>query len=240
FVQDLLLWSTSEFGYVRLGDGFVQASSIMPQKRNPVAFEHARAIASKALGQAQAVVLCVHNTPFGDIVDTEDDLQPLVSSAFRDATRVVKLLTAAMKTVAFDAAALEARAGEGWATLTELADSLVRDHGLPFKTAHAIATSVMNGRRERPGAPLSSLVAEASAGLHGTTLVYSEADLERLLSPRNFVTVRRTLGGPAPEETARAAATSRRELAADRDWRVERVQALAEAEKRLAGRCAAL
>ena len=85
FVQDLLLWCTAEFGYLRLADGFVQSSSIMPQKRNPVALEHARAIGSKALGQAGAITLSVHNTPFGDIVDTEDDLQPLVASMFRDA-----------------------------------------------------------------------------------------------------------------------------------------------------------
>ena len=84
-VQDLLLWCTAEFGYLRLGDGFVQVSSIMPQKRNPVALEHARSIGSKALGQATAVMLSVHNTPFGDIVDTEDDLQPLVHQTFRDA-----------------------------------------------------------------------------------------------------------------------------------------------------------
>ena len=94
-VQDLLLWCTLEFGYLRLADGFVQASSIMPQKRNPVALEHARAIASKALGQAGAVMLAVHNTPFGDVVDTEDDLQPLVASMFRDATRAVVLVDAA-------------------------------------------------------------------------------------------------------------------------------------------------
>src|SRR5436309_253367 len=127
FVQDLLLWGTSEFGYVRFGDGFVQSSSIMPQKRNPVAIEHARAIGSKALGQAQAVFTSVHNTPFGDIVDTEDDLQPLVFSMFRDATRSVKLVAAAMATAEFDATSLESRAAEGWTTLTELADTLVRD-----------------------------------------------------------------------------------------------------------------
>ena len=56
FVQDLLLWCTVEFGYLRLADGFVQSSSIMPQKRNPVALEHARAIGSKALGQASAII----------------------------------------------------------------------------------------------------------------------------------------------------------------------------------------
>jgi len=77
FVQDLLLWSTAEFDYVRLGDGFVQGSSIMPQKRNPVALEHARVIGSKAVGQAQAVMTAVHNTPFGDINDTEAEFNRL-------------------------------------------------------------------------------------------------------------------------------------------------------------------
>ena len=55
-VQDLLLWGTMEFGYLRLADGFVQSSSIMPQKRNPVALEHARGIGSQAVGQAQAII----------------------------------------------------------------------------------------------------------------------------------------------------------------------------------------
>ena len=110
FVQDLLLWGTREFSYVRFGDGFVQCSSIMPQKRNPVAIEHARAIGSKALGQAQAIVVTIHNTPFGDVVDTEDDLQPLVSSTFRDAMRAVRLVAAAMQTAEFDPERLEARA----------------------------------------------------------------------------------------------------------------------------------
>src|SRR5207244_9636414 len=150
FVQDLLLWSTAELSYVRFGDGFVQGSSIMPQKRNPVAIEHARAIGSKALGQAQAIVLTVHNTPFGDIVDTEDDLQPLVFTMFRDATRAVKLVAAAMATAEFDAAALEARADDGWTTLTELADTLAREHGVPFKTAHAIAGRLMAARQADP------------------------------------------------------------------------------------------
>src|SRR4029453_14691621 len=101
-----------EFGYLRLADGFVQGSSIMPQKRNPVALEHARAIASKALGQAAGLVLAVHNTPFGDIVDTEDDLQPLVWRMFADAARAVSLVAAAMASAEFDLETLAARAGQ--------------------------------------------------------------------------------------------------------------------------------
>src|SRR5882672_5139447 len=175
FVQDLLLWCTSEFSYVRFGDGFVQSSSIMPQKRNPVAIEHARAIGSKALGQAQAVLTSVHNTPFGDIVDTEDDLQPLVFSTFRDATRAVKLIAAAMATAEFDAERLEARAADGWTTLTELADTLVRDQGLPFTSAHAIAKGLMAARECDATQSPAELLAQASREVLGSPLAYSDA-----------------------------------------------------------------
>src|SRR5262245_4160455 len=194
FLQDLLLWSTAEFSYLRLGDGYVQCSSIMPQKRNPVALEHARAIGSKALGQAQAIVTSVHNTPFGDIVDTEDDLQPLVFSTFRDATRVVKLVAAAMTTAEFDPKRLEARAGDGWTTLTELADTLVRDHRLPFKSAHGIASRLIAARQRDDKRPLSELLAQASRDVLGSPLAYSDAQLTEILSPRHLVNVRQQPG----------------------------------------------
>jgi argininosuccinate lyase len=240
FVQDLLLWSTSEFDYVRFGDGFVQSSSIMPQKRNPVAIEHARGIASKALGEAQAIFTAVHNTPFGDIVDTEDDLQPLVFAMFRDATRAVKLVAAAMATVEFDAARLEAHAADGWTTLTELADTLARDHGVPFKVAHQIAAKLIAARRIDPSAKLSTLVASATSELLGRPLAYSEDALAQILSPRHFVDVRKTIGGPAPEATAHALAVSSDQLQADQDWWRDATNALTLAEKRLADKSAAL
>src|SRR3954449_2313930 len=240
FVQDLLLWSTSEFDYVRLGDGFVQSSSIMPQKRNPVALEHARAIGSKALGQAQAIVTSVHNTPFGDIVDTEDDLQPLVFSMFRDATRTVKLVAAALRTAQFDAARLEARAGDGWTTLTELADTLVREQGIPFSAAHAISAKFVAARQHDPARRLADILREASANVLGAPLRYSEAEVTRMLSPRHFVEIRRTLGGPAPDETLRAATAAAHQLESDRGWWSNATDALARAERLLADRAAAL
>jgi argininosuccinate lyase len=240
FVQDLLLWSTAEFNYLRLGDGYVQSSSIMPQKRNPVALEHARAIGSKALGEAQAILTTVHNTPFGDIVDTEDDLQPLVFAMFRDAMRAVKLVAAAMTTAEFDAARLEARAGDGWTTLTELADTLVREHRLPFKTAHAISARLIAGKQQRPDHSIAQLLADASADLLGAPIAYSDARLAEILSPRHFVAVRRTHGGPAPEVTARAAAAANQQLDADERWWAEATSALEQAEQRLAERSARL
>ena len=240
FVQDMLLWSTGEFGYLRLGDGYVQGSSIMPQKRNPVALEHARAIGSKALGQAQAIVLAAHNTPFGDIVDTEDDLQPLVLAMFRDATRTVTLVAAAMSSAEFDAKKLEARAGDGWSTLTELADTLAREHGMPFRKAHAIAAHFVGGHQRHPDRSMAELMTDASTEILGVPLAYTEAQLAKILSPRHFVEIRKTWGGPAPDETARAAKVSRGLLESDEAWHAAATAALAQAAASLAARSAAL
>jgi argininosuccinate lyase len=242
FVQDLLLWSASEFNYLRIADGFVQCSSIMPQKRNPVALEHARAIASTGLGQGQAVVTAVHNTPFGDIVDTEDDLQPLVFSVFHDARRAVRLVAAVMATAEFDAARLEQRAAEGWTTLTELADTLVRDFNLPFGTAHAVTGRLRAVSERWPERPLSELLREAATdlGVDSSVLRYTDDQLSRILSPRHFVDVRRTLGGPAPSEAGRALAVSREALDSDMSWLRERRGLLAAATRTLTARSQAL
>ena len=232
-VQDLLLWCTMEFGYLRLADGFVQGSSIMPQKRNPVALEHARAIGSKAVGQAAGLMLAVHNTPFGDIVDTEDDLQPLVAQMFKDATRAVSLVAAAMAGAEFNVEKLAARAGEHWITITELADTLVRDHHLPFKAAHGIAARLIAGAAAAPGASLAGLLRDASMAVHGTDIAYTDAQLSEILSPKHFVEIRKTRGGPSPSETARAIAMSKAALEADDIWLAGRRAHLASAEAAL-------
>lgn len=239
FIQDLLLWGTAEFGYLRLGDGFVQPSSIMPQKRNPVAIEHARSLGSRALGEALGVIQAVHNTPFGDIVDTEDDLQPVVFSAFRDATRAIRLLGAAIRTAEFDVRTLEARASRGWITLTELADTLVRDHGVSFKTAHEIASRLQRVA-EAGGRPLAEALAEVSGQVTGTPIEYGEPDLGRILSPRHFVEGRATRGGPASGETKRALEEAGIALDADTRWTAGARAELAAAAGRLRDRSARL
>jgi argininosuccinate lyase len=239
-VQDLLLWCTPEFGYLRLSDGFVQCSSIMPQKRNPVALEHARGIASKAVGQAQAILVAVHNTPFGDIVDTEDDLQPLVASMFRDVARALTLVAAALRSAEFDVVRLEERAATGGTTLTELADHLVREHALPFKTAHAIASRLQVARCRDASVSLATTLADVSAEVLGRPLRYRDVQLQQLLSARHFVEQRTTYGGPAPAETARAGAASRAVLQQDREWLDDARAKIAAADAQLTQQAAAL
>jgi argininosuccinate lyase len=185
-------------------------------------------------------MMTVHNTPFGDVVDTEDDLQPLVASMFRDATRTLTLVAAAMRDADFDVERLAARAGVGGTTLTELADTLVRDENLPFPSAHAIAAAVLAARSDRPDAPLADVLGAASEQVIGRRLSYAEDRLRQIMSPRYFVEVRRTLGGPAPEQTTRAVAASTSALERDRaDWQARRDQ-LSAAERRLHERVRAL
>jgi len=240
FVQDLLLWCTREIGYLRLADGFVQTSSIMPQKRNPVALEHARALASKAFGQAQALATVAHNTPFGDIVDTEDDLQPLVGSMFKDATRAVGLVAAAMKDARFDANAMAARARQGGVTITELADTLAREHEMSFRTGHGIAARIVKGLRQDASANVADLLAAASREIAGKEIRLSDDALARVLSPEYFVQVRKTAGGPSADVVAAALSESQTTLARDRKAVAELLGGLQAARQRRQEAAAAL
>jgi argininosuccinate lyase len=199
-IQDLLLWSTREFGFLRLADAFVQSSSIMPQKRNPVALEHARVLSSRALGEAQAVLTCAHNTPFGDINDSEDDLQPLVFTMFTDAVRSLRLLSGAMGSAEIDQAEMARRAGKDFLTVTELADTLVRRENMSFRVAHSLVGQVVRacGRDDDP-----STIARALLALH-PDLKLAPAEIEQALDPVHFVSIRNIVGGPAPERTSEA------------------------------------
>ncbi len=215
WIQDMLLWSSVEFGFLRLSDGFVQPSSIMPQKRNPVALEHARALASKALAEASAVFQMLHNTPNADIVDIEDDVQPLVHQVFRDSGRVLALLPPLLDEARFDRRRMSARAGQGSITLTELCDTLVRDEGIAFTVAHRIARRMIALQDPPDDLAAAQALAQASLEVVGKSIDYSDRKVREILSPRNFVRVRGHRGGPAPREIARAIRQARKTLASD-------------------------
>ena len=104
----------------------------------------------------------------------------------------------------------------------------------------AITARLAAARQRDPRGPLSALLADASNESLGVRLTYSEEALAEILSPRHFVNVRRTLGGPAPEQTTRAAAASRGQLDDDQMWWRNATDALTSAERRLAQRSAAL
>ncbi len=233
-VQDLLLWCMTEFGFLRLAEGYVQTSSIMPQKRNPVSLEHTRILASKALGQAQAVLTCLHNTPFGDIVDSEDDLQPLIISAFSDAGRALRLFAGLMSHAEVDCERLRLRATGSFLTVTELADTLVRNEGVSFRQAHRLVSAAVKVAGTDDGhVKLATEVANLAPQILKRPLTMRLDALVRSLDPRNFVCVRTVPGGPAPGAVAGQIENVRRDLAKDAAWMREKRQLLERYPKRL-------
>lgn len=241
FVQDLLLWSTQEFGFLRVGDAWAQISSIMPQKRNPVAFEHARIQCSRAFAQSQAVLTCAHNTPFGDIVDSEDDLWPAVFRATEDAARSLHLLTGALADATVNATRMEALARARFITVTEVADTLVREGGLSFRQAHEVVSHAVKqcGADDSLEAIQRALESAATSLLSGP-LPLTPDQLRIALDPRHFVAVRTIDGGPAPQTVRDAIARARQQWNAQGEWHSSAQAALDQAALRLTAATAAL
>lgn len=219
FAQEFMLMAMIEFDVIRLPDGYVQGSSIMPQKRNPVALEHVRALASKSLGQSLGVMTSVHNTPFGDINDVEDDLQPLIYSAIRDATRSISLLGAALKSATFKLETLARRAEESFITVTELADTLVRTENLSFGVAHKICGVCVRAALASAGGQIThEILQNACREVLGREIEMTAERLREVISAANFVSVRTVYGGPAPSETKRAVSAERVSEQENIDW----------------------
>jgi argininosuccinate lyase len=218
FAQEFLLMAMMEFNVIRLPDGYVQGSSIMPQKRNPVALEHIRVLASKGLGQSLGVMTAIHNTPFGDINDVEDDLQPMIYSAVRDANRSVSLFANTLRSATFNFDVLRRRASEHFITVTELADTIVRKENLPFRIAHKIVGICVKAAGENGSEITHDNLQKTAEELIGRQLSLTAEDLERAVSPENFVAVRTIYGGTAPDETRRALAVERETQTSDSEW----------------------
>lgn len=233
FAQEFLLMATMEFNVIRLPDGYVQGSSIMPQKRNPVAIEHIRAIASKALGQSLGVMTSVHNTPFGDINDVEDDLQPLIYGAVRDATRAVALFAGTIESATFNLEILRRRAGENFITVTELADTIVRRENLSFRIAHGIVAKSVREAIDRQSDITHPILQTAAREVLGRELSLSAEELQQTLSPENFVNIRTIYGGTAPDETRRALQVEREHSEQDEQWFAEKTDYLENAAQNL-------
>ncbi|MEH7419478.1 argininosuccinate lyase [Neobacillus drentensis] len=207
FSQDLLLWSSQEFSAIRVADPFVQTSSIMPQKRNPVSLEHIRALSSSGIGNAQTVLQMLHNTPYGDINDTEDDLQPYLWKGLHLIDQVFRLTKVVVGTIEVNEAQLKRRAQESFATITELADTLFREANIPFRTSHSIASQVVKialAKGLNATHVTSALVDEAAKAVVGIPLNLPEETIRTAMDPEHFVKIRSLPGGPAPEEMKRA------------------------------------
>jgi len=213
-VQDLAFWSAFEVGQLHVPASLVQISSIMPQKRNPVPIEHLRHLCSVTAGRCETVVATMHNTPFTDMNDSEGLVQEAGYAAFESGGRALDLMAAFLPLCTIDGARVRANAEAACVTVTELADTLVRDEGLSFRQAHAIAAATARATIAA-GAPLAQGHAAFAAAFRAETgrpPALDAAAFGVAVAPETFVRRRDRPGGPGPAAMAAALAAARAEL----------------------------
>lgn len=207
FAQDLDFQTSFELGHLYVPNEFVQISSIMPQKRNPVAVEHIRIQASTVVGQCDTVINAMHNTPFADMNDAEDPIQVVGFDLFAKADRCLKLITGFVSGLQVDSAKVERHINESFVTITELADTLVRKEGIGFRAAHEVASLLVRSLLQK-GQNLDQVEYQEFKGIFQEVAdrepMLTQAEFVEALDPNYFVRVRNVLGGPAPQVLAQS------------------------------------
>ena len=194
FAEELVIWSSAQFRFVRLSDRFTTGSSIMPQKKNPDAAELIRAKIGRIFGANVALMMVMKGLPLAYSKDMQEDKEQVF-----DAADTLMLALAAMDGMVRDMTAnreaLERAAGSGFSTATDLADWLVRVLGLPFRDAHHVTGSLV-AMAEGAGVDLPDLTLAQMQSVHaGIT-----QDVFAVLGVHNSVASRMSYGGTAPAQ----------------------------------------
>jgi len=195
--EEIVIWSTPQFGFVRLSDSFSTGSSIMPQKKNPDAAELVRAKTGRLNGHLIGLLTVMKGLPLTYSKDMQEDKE-----AVFDAAETLDLMLAAMtgmvRDLTVNEAAMKRAAGSGYSTATDLADWLVRELGIPFREAHHVTGRAVALAEEKK-CGLEKLTLEDLKSIHeGIT-----ADIFSVLSVQNSVKSRQSFGGTAPAEVRR-------------------------------------
>lgn len=188
--EELVLWSTTEFGFVRLGDGFSTGSSMMPQKRNPDVAELVRGKTGRVVGSLVALLTTVKGLPLAYDRDLQEDKEPLFD-AIDTVLLALPALAGAVASCVFDRERLAAAASDDFALATDVAEALVL-LGVPFREAHERVGDLVRAAEEQ-GTGLAGLPASRVAAAHGD-LVERWSDL---LDPAAAVARRDGQGGTA-------------------------------------------
>jgi len=201
--EELVIWTTAQFGFVRLSDAYSTGSSIMPQKRNPDAAELIRAKAGRVIGDLNSLLIVMKGLPLAYSKDMQDDKEPVFEAA-----DTLELCLAAMTGMIADLTVNKERmagaAGAGFTTATDIADWLVQKADVPFRQAHHITGRVVK------------LAEEKGCGLEDLTLAELQSvdgriaeDIFTRLSPAASAASRTSFGGTAPARVAAAVKAAR-------------------------------
>ena len=241
FAQDLYAQYHQTRPWILLREGALTGpSSIMPQKRNPVALYGLRMKASDVVGAAQAFVIMAHNVDSGMPDYKRNQAEP-PGRTLAEAAELCRRWTRVLDGLVVDRARAAEEVAADYSTTTELADTLQREADVPFRLGHHFASELVSYGRshdlrpaELPFAEVRRIYAEAAAGTGlKPDLPLDEARFRSALSARRMIDAAAGLGGPQPAEVRRMLARARERLEADRAWRDDRRKGLADARARL-------
>jgi argininosuccinate lyase len=215
--EELILWMSQNFGFIKIADRFTTGSSIMPQKKNPDVPELARGKTGRVVGHLMGLITLMKGQPLAYNKDNQEDKEPLFDTVdtLKDTLRIFAEMVGGQVDasgqrsggITVNAQAMEQAALKGYATATDLADYMVKK-GLPFRDAHeAVAHAVKTAQAQ--GVDLSELPLATLQTFHPQI----EADVFEVLSLRGSLNARNTLGGTAPAQVAAQIARHRARLA---------------------------
>lgn len=206
--EEIVLWSTAQFGFIALPDTLATGSSMMPQKKNPDAAELVRGKAGRVIGDLNALLILMKGLPLTYSKDMQEDKEPTFD-AVDSVSLCIAAMTAMIAEMAINTSAMEDAAGRGYATATDLADWLVKELSLPFRQAHRVTAQIVRIAESRnialedvPLTEMQEIKPEINSGVLG------------ILSVRQSVESRTSQGGTAPKRVREAIDEARQRLAA--------------------------
>lgn len=194
--EDIILWSTTEFGYVKLHDAWSTGSSIMPQKKNPDIAELARGKSGRLIGNLAGLLATLKAQPLAYNRDLQEDKEPVFDSVAQ-LQMLLPAMAGLVGTLTFDTDRMAELAPQGYTLATDIAEWMVRQ-GIPFRVAHEAAGAAVKAAEAR-GVGLEELADDELAGIHpGLT-----AQVREVLTIAGSVDSRDARGGTAPIQVAR-------------------------------------
>jgi argininosuccinate lyase len=190
--EEIVLWTTVQFGFVKLSDAFTSGSSIMPQKKNPDAAELVRGKAGRIIGALNALLITMKGLPLTYSKDMQEDKEPTFD-ALTNLSLAVAAMAGMVRDLTPDLKRMKAAAGAGYATATDLADWLVRTQNLPFREAHHVTARIV-GLASRRGVGLEKLTLDEMRTVHPAMT----AEVFAVLGVEKSVKSRTSYGGTAP------------------------------------------
>ena len=234
--EDLFVWHTFEFNFIAFGDEYTGGSSIMPQKKNPGLLELIKRQSGYLIGTSTQVLAAVRGAWFTDAGDAKEAGNDPLLSATDSAIACLDVLSGALRTMTINPERMLRLAHTGFGTMTEVADTIVRETGRSFRVAHdivgrTVAVAIQSGKLADEITP--EMLDDASMEVINEPLGVAHDAIRKALDPVENIRIRTVTGGPAPSELRRMLADRQSSLAEERRRLASERERLAGCEQRL-------